>query len=572
MCSEPKGKNFVKTISYQVRRRLPLILCGILVSSVLLLGGCSRIARFGHFAKKNADKEGYGIIRHKQEQAFGKGQTSDFTLEKVQDEATKRLLSEAARMDLKKDSGYTTPTVLLSLGDTLAITVANSRQYQTQKETLFGQALGLAQLRYNFGTIPTASANSDITRAETSDKVEKFGVYNYAVGLSKKMALTGALISANFAHSATRFFNVKTDATSTNNAAFSIVQPLLNGAGPLVAGEPLRQGERNLIYAVRNFQRFQQSFAIDTATQYYQLLQALDTVWNQYHNYQSALLNRQRTEMLSAAGRVGEFETDQARQTELTAQGQLNDAQTAYLNQLDTFKLSLGLPLNLDIGPDPKELKMISDKGIMMPEVTLEKAIDCALSNRLDYLTEQNKRDDAMRQTRIALRNFLPNLDAGYSYKTAQSRLNDRVDLDLTNNAQDFSLDLILPLDWTPRRNLYRSSLISEERAKRDEDQMRDQIIVEVRGLWRQLDSSRKNYEIQMQSVRLAERRVESVSLLLAAGRATTRDLLDAQNDLLSAKNSLTAALVSHTIERLQFWNAIERLKINPKGMWYEQK
>jgi len=64
---------------------------------------------------------------------------------------------------------------------------------------------------------------------------------------------------------------------------------------------------------------------------------------------------------------------------------------------------------------------------------------------------------------------------------------------------------------------------------------------------------------------------MENTSLLLKQGKALTRDLLDAQDDLLSSRNDATIALIDYTINRLSFWNAIERFEIDSKGMWYEQ-
>jgi hypothetical protein len=52
--------------------------------------------------------------------------------------------------------------------------------------------------------------------------------------------------------------------------------------------------------------------------------------------------------------------------------------------------------------------------------------------------------------------------------------------------------------------------------------------------------------------VRLAERRVESAKLNLQAGKATIRDVLDAENALVEARNALTAALVNHAISKLE--------------------
>ena len=49
----------------------------------------------------------------------------------------------------------------------------------------------------------------------------------------------------------------------------------------------------------------------------------------------------------------------------------------------------------------------------------------------------------------------------------------------------------------------------------------------------------------------LANQRVEGANLLLEAGRASTRDLLDAQSDQLTARNAVTSALVDYHLTRL---------------------
>ena len=148
----------------------------------------------------------------------------------------------------------------------------------------------------------------------------------------------------------------------------------------------------------------------------------------------------------------------------------------------------------------------------------------------------------------------------------------DRVDFDFDRSTQVWSLNLGLPMDWTPRRNNYRMALLALDQAKRENEELKDSVIIEVREDWRQLERLRRSYNIQQESVRLAERRVESVNMKLEIGRASARDLLEAQESLLLSKNALTSALVDYTIQRLSFWNAIERLKIDSKGMWYEEK
>lgn len=541
----------------------------LLVCAVL-----SSCARFGRHEKTKADKTAYGIITDKEETALG--EAKPFTLEPTEDEATKDMLANAGRITTWAVEDYTTPSYLLSLSDTLAIAVTKARDYQTRKEQLFGSALSLSSTRYEYGPIFSASADAEMTRTDsgvhngTTDNVERFGSGGFSAGVRKSFA-TGAQVSLRFTKSFVRYITGDTRESSTNSASLSVVQPLLNGAGPLVAREGLRQAERDMIYAVRDFQRYQQSFVIKVASNYFQLLQQLDQLHNEFQNYRNAQLDLEKAIMMTEAGRMAKLEMDQTSQRLLNAENRWNNAQTDYLSQLDQFKLDLGIPLDLDIGPDPAELDILRDRGLIMPDLELDDAVRSALSDRLDLKTVEDRTSDSARGVKIAVRNFLPNLDAKYEFGTSNTvDDDDNFRLDFRSNRNTFGLDLALPLDWTPRRNRYRRALISFEQAKRHLEETRDNIVLEVRDAWRQLERTRKSYEIQQISVQLAERRVDSARLLLESGSATARDLIDAQDSLLSSKNALTAALVSYTIQRLEFWNSIERLKIDAKGMWYE--
>jgi outer membrane protein TolC len=318
--------------------------------------------------------------------------------------------------------------------------------------------------------------------------------------------------------------------------------------------------------------RYQQSFIIDVISAYYNLLSGYDQLKNAENNYNSAVNNTEYLRMLSEAGRVTDLDVDQALQWELEAEDGLLSARTSYMGLLDSFKIYLGIPVNLDAGPDQKELERIAEQGLLSPGLNPEEAISIALTERLDLHTAADQVSDSSRHVKIALRDFLPSLDAGYQYSISGDDDKDKIDFDFDRSDQVWSLNLGLPMDWTPRRNNYRMALIELEQAKREEAELKDSIIIEVREACRQLERLRRSYNIQQESVRLAERRVESVNMKLEVGRASARDLLEAQESLLLSKNALTSALVDYTIQRLDFWNAIERLKIDPKGMWYEDK
>ena len=72
-----------------------------------------------------------------------------------------------------------------------------------------------------------------------------------------------------------------------------------------------------MLYAMRDFRRYQGDFVIRIARRYYDLLAALDSLHNQDSNYRSTVENRERNEMFAQAGRLAEFEVDQTLETML---------------------------------------------------------------------------------------------------------------------------------------------------------------------------------------------------------------------------------------------------------------
>ena len=151
---------------------------------------------------------------------------------------------------------------------------------------------------------------------------------------------------------------------------------------------------------------------------------------------------------------------------------------------------------------------------------------------------------------------------AGSTEKTKFSRLQPH------RGTYSLGLEADLPLDRKTERNAYRQALITLLQQQRQYDNDRDQAKLDVREDYRKLTEAAESYRIQKSSLALAEKRVESTTLLLEAGRATTRDLLESQNALLEAQNGLTRTLVDHAIAKLSFFRDIGILQVKPDGMW----
>jgi outer membrane protein TolC len=322
-----------------------------------------------------------------------------------------------------------------------------------------------------------------------------------------------------------------------------------------------------MVYSMRSFVRFRRTFYVGIVSDYYRVLQQAQVLQNERVNRNNLQEALNRAQLLLEAGRMPRLEVDQTRQDVLRAENRLENAEQAYRAALDRFKVTLGLPTEVPLELDPAERDRIAENfgDVQGPEIEPERAAEVALRERLDLATTQDRIGDAERALHIARLNLRPGLSmtAGVGLETDTDQ-----PLDFDPDNADFSVgaELDLPLDKLDERNAYRASQIALDRARRDYEDTRDGVVLEVRSALRQYYRSRRSYGILEESVRLARERVRSTSMLLEAGRASTRDMLEAREALLSAQNSLVQALVDYRLAGLELARDTGVLEVGPMG------
>ena len=473
----------------------------------------------------------------------------------------------------------------LNLADSLKIAVLHSRDYQNHKEDLYLSALGLTLARHQFAPIFSAgasgtyssdrvdeqlvvvsgSATNTIDQVVDQDQISGSG----NIGVSWLIRDLGK-ITAAFEADALRVITGNPGVITKSQLSATFLSPLWRDARFKSQREALIQAERNLLYSVRTFTQYRKDFSVRIATDYYGILGDRDAVRNSYLNLESSKKNAERTRALAAEGRATSVDLGRLEQQELSAESSWINAVRRYQQDLDDFKLTLGLDVTTKVVLDDHELEELE---IHHPDISVEDSIRVALEGRLDYQTAKDQFDNAEREVKLDANLLKPQLDFSAAVNVPTSSGSGNFNLpDPSHYSWDAGLDFDPGLDRTSERNTYRRALIARDRADRDLDQLKDQIILQVRDSWRTLDQAKRNYEISQISVRLAERRVEEQDLLAEVGRARAQDQVDAQNALIDSKNQLTQALVTHTIARLQFWNRMGILFIKDNGQWKEMQ
>jgi len=587
--------------------------------------------------RQTADRVALEIIQQKQADALGK--TEGLTIERPSDILRRRLLAEQNLLYSSEASwgtdqlqsvehwpepNYPQATssgsspdmavepnrpVKLSLIQALQVGAGNSPDYQSRKEDVFRAALDLDLERNAFRNIFVGQVESLVSADTTGDETVSGAQSSAAVGVGRTLK-SGIDLSTALAIDLANLLT-QGGASSLGLAADATVSiPLLRGSGRHIVAEPLTQAERNVMYAIYEFERYKRTFAVGVAREYLSVLRQMDEVTNAEENYRSLIQSARRSRRLADAGRLSEIQVDQAVQSELRARDRWISAQEQFKNRLDGFKSSIGLPPDALVELDRSDLEQLQTRASTLVEETLRQAealqaqatppadapielipptkedagpleldeslgVQLALENRLDLRVANASVYDAQRQVVVradalgAELTLLGTANFGQRRSIGSARADDAT-LRFDEGRFDTLLSLDLPLERTAERNAYRKSLIDLERAVRDVQNLEDQIKLSIRNELRTLLESRESLKIQARSVVLAQKRVRSSNLFLEAGRIQIRDVLEAQDALLAAQNSLTAALINYRIAELELQRDLGLLQVDASGLWHE--
>ncbi|MSR63832.1 MAG: TolC family protein [Planctomycetes bacterium] len=519
-----------------------------LLALLALLSACQSADSW----RDDADKEVYAILEQRRAEL---GVTDAFTLAQAEKPLRAQLLERVAE-------GQTEP-LHLDLVAALQVASENSRDWQDQREALFLSALDLTRERWNFSVQENGTLSAFL--AGPAGTAETDGGFLSNLNLFKLLGI-GTSITLDAGVDLLEDIGHADLWDAVSHLSLNITQPILRGFGRDIVMEPLTQAERDVVYQARAYERFRRTFAVDVAQSFFSTLERVDRLKNEQSNYDNLVRLRERNEALAEAGRLTDIQVDQARQDELSAEDRLVTARRDLDGALDDFKFTLGLPIETVLVLDENGLRSLEAWPAL--EVALDEArvIQTGLEKRLDHATTRDRVADAERGAHVAADALRMGLDLKAGAAVASP---DGGGASLRAEDIDWrvGLDLDLPLDRIPERNAYRSALIALEASKRAADESGDRVTSQLRDSLRSLDAAQASFRIQSGSVILAERRVESAALNLDAGRASTRDVLEAQDSLLSAQNSLAAALTDTILAGLFLYRDMELLEVTPQGL-----
>ena len=557
---------------------------------IVLTTGC----RSASWHREKADRAAHANIAGAQQAALGRSE--DIVLAPASDRLRERLLHDQQLAGLPASSIQPAPEnteiqdpLTLDAESALQVAARNSRSFQQAKERLFSAALGLdleqSAFRTAFASEWQLNLEEDRSGEETILGVTAAAPLRAARTFQNGVAWTGSL--------AVDLVKLLTQGSASSLGILAdtgVSIPLLRGSGREIAAEPLRQAERDMLYAVMEFERFKKTFAFDIFSGYLEVLQAASQIENALQNYESLQQSRARARRLTDAGRLPAFQYDQTVQDELRARNRWIDAREQHASRLDRFKLDIGLPPDARILLDDAILSQLvetlsgqeppkkeEDRPLVVDAPTADTSIQIALQNRLDLQIARMRTEDAERRIRVAEDAFRPEVTLGGRVRAGESRASlgaaeqDHARLDLGERRSSAFLNVDLAWNRRRERVAYRRALLARDAAQREAEQLEDRVKLEVRDALRRLHQTREALQIQQQAAALAEQRVHSTDMFLQAGRAQIRDVLEAREARVNARNALMSAAVNHRLAQLRYQRELDLLEMSVDGILQEQ-
>jgi len=519
----------------------------VLVLTTGTLNGCRSRDQY----KTEADKEVYQILQNKWQDQFG--EMGNYQINEPNIGITEAL----------PENGE------LALAHAVAMAVSYSREYQTQKESLYRSALSLTGTRHNyarqwFGTID-------------ADYVSNAGVDEITGGAGAGVDQThlfgnGMQVATGLALDWSRFLTGDPQTSLGSVLTATITAPILGAGAGLTAKEELTQAERNVVYDTRSFSRQRKTFVIGIIQDYYNVLQNRDSVTIQEKSYKRLVESTNQLRMEVEVGQRAAYDLGEAEQRLYTAENNLVTARQNYEQTLDEFKIRLALPTDVNISLSQGELAALEEIGVSLPTYTEQDAIEMALDRRLDLANTIDALDDEGRKLELAAKGLGMQLSltagTGSGAGIRSKPPTQAARIQFHEGTYTAGLSANLPLDRKTERNNYLLRLIAYDQQKRNMEEQVETVKLGVRQSYRDLAETAESYRIQQMGFKLAEKSVEVQKLSLQYGLSEVRLLLLAEDDLVSARDSVTRALVDHTITKLNFFRDIGVLQVRPDGMW----
>lgn len=375
----------------------------------------------------------------------------------------------------------------------------------------------------------------------TSEDYNSFANFS----ISQPVTVTDGTLSLNnrlgYRDNFSEFQDVRTQ-TYSNNLYLQFDQPVFTYNRNKLQ---LAELELNLENAALNHAMQLLNLERNVTQSFYNFYQSQNSIEIAQDEYENQQVSYEITKNKVDADLLAEEELYQAELNLATSRSTLQNQQVTLDNSADDFKLLLGINLEEDV-------QVEVDVQFITQQVDLNKAIQNGIDQRMEL--RQRSIDIERSQFELirtnALNEFKGSVALSLGIFGDNEQLTD-VYSTPTNNPR-VSISFSIPLwDWGEKRARLAASTANLDMTKIDLENQKNDIVINIRKVYRNLQNLETQIEISRQNVRNAELTYDINLERYRNGDLTSMDLNLFQNQLSDQKNALASALINYKIELL---------------------
>jgi len=469
----------------------------------------------------------------------------------------------------------------LSLDDCIALALANNTGMQIARLGPFGARAEIRRAQSIFDPAFTAAGSRDYSVRPAGSALQgavtsREDNFDYSVGVGKALT-TGGQVSLAWANNRLKtnsaFLSLRPQYTS--DLILSLNQPLLRNFGRRFATLQVRIARTAERGARKEYESAMADLVKNVEIAYWAVLDTTETVKAQDQGVLAARELLRQNEGKFEVGTLPRTAVLEAQAEMARRDADLIQAQNVRQAATDTLRAIINAPSQdaaLLVNAVP------SDEPLIEPLVVdLERSLDRALENRAELEAARLAVEQSAMQLKLAENQLLPKLDAVGSIgtnglsgdKNASSLVLGGADPNAPPLRSPFSgpiadswrmlydgryygytvgLTLEIPLGNAQGKADYALSRVNLERARLDLRRLQENVTFEITRAATDLESDLKSIAARRIARELAEENVRNQRARYDVGLATTKDLLDFQDQLTQARAAEIRALTQYRI------------------------
>jgi len=342
-----------------------------------------------------------------------------------------------------------------------------------------------------------------------------------------------------------------------SNLNLSLSQPLLKNFGRDATELNIRVAEFGKDSSLKRFKTKLLTVVAQTRSEYFRLQSLKDDLESRKVSLELAQRILKDTDARVKAGVLPAMEILNAQFGVSTREKELIDAEKAVKDQMDILRVLLQLDASAEIIPvDP----LTRTEYVINENEAVKKA--AASRPEIDDLKSQIESADI--QTRVLKSRTMP--DLALTSSVGLTGLGDTYGRNIDRlSSTDYpawsvGLKFDYPLGNQSAENDYIKSRLKTEQLRTQLESFNSSLSSEVRTAVRTVSTSYKQLDVSDRGRAYAEERLKAYLKKSEVGLATTKDLLDVENDLAAARSNQIKAQVAYTTAVSQLWKATGEL------------